>query len=111
KRGSKWYIKERADERGKAVGLENRPQHGRIRALAIDNEALFYVISQQPRRLPSYIRLGKFMSKARVQQAALDGVQEVSAADVKIPFLLNPADLGEETTLVSFDLINVPPAP
>src|SRR5690606_30434759 len=27
KRGSKWYVIETPGERGKAVGLENRPQH------------------------------------------------------------------------------------
>ena len=110
KRGSKWYVISTPGERGKAVGLENRPQHGRIRFLAIGNEANFYVISREPYQLPVYIRLGKFMSKARVEQTVV-GYQEVTAQAIVVPFLLNPNDFAPETTLTTFDLVNVPPTP
>lgn len=110
KRGSKWYIKRHAKERGKGVGLENRPQHGRIRFLAIGNVATFYVISAEAYRPPSYIRLGKFMSKARVECEVVE-VVESAEITTTIPFLLNPTDLPDKTTLHLFDLINVPPTP
>ena len=110
KRGSKWYIVSKAGERGKAVGLENRPQHGRIRFLSIGNTAVFYLISRDSYQVPGYIRLGKFMSKARVQAAAIV-YTEIEAQNVTIPFLLNPNDLPTETTLTTFDLVNVPPTP
>lgn len=109
KQGSAWYVRTGNGEK-KKVGLENRPQHGRIRFLAIGNEATFFIISQQPYQPPSYIRLGKFMSKARVT-AVPAAYTEVDAQAVIIPFLLNPADLSPETTLATFDLVNVPPTP
>lgn len=110
KRGSKWYVIEQPGERGKAIGLENRPQHGRIRFLAVGNGALFYIVSRDSYQPPSYIRLGKFMSKARVVATAVT-YEEVEAQGITIPFLLNPADLSAEMELVTFDLVNVPPVP
>lgn len=110
KRGSKWYIVSESGERGKAVGLENRPQHGRIRFLSIGNRAIFYLISTAPYQIPTYIRLGKFMSKARVQAVAV-AYNEVESQNVTISFLLNPNDLSLETALTTFDLVNVPPTP
>lgn len=109
KSGPVWYIHHPDGKRRKA-SLENRPQFGRIRALALNNKAVAYVISREPQRIPSYIRLGKFASKARVQTADFpDTVKEVEAAT--IPLLLNPADLPPDYTLTTFDLLNVPPAP
>ena len=69
-----------------------------------------YVLAREPATAPRYIRLGKFLSKARVQ------VREVKAEPVdheraSVPFLLNPADLPPETELGVFDLISVPPTP
>ena len=110
KRGSAWYVKTGPTDTGKKVGLENRPQHGRIRFLAIGNEANLYIISREPYRPPSYIRLGKFMSKARVRASTVS-YNEVETQQVLIPFLLNPVDFGPGTELVTFDLVNVPPTP
>ena len=110
KRGSKWYVKQNRADRGKAVGLENRPQHGRIRFLSIGNEAVFYILSAEACVVPRYIRLGKFMSKAKVVATELDSV-EIEGRNVYIPFLLNPADLGLQSEMTTFNLINVPPVP
>lgn len=107
--GQAWYI-QWPDGRQQKVGLENRPQHGRIRFLAIGNRAVGYVLSPKPLKLPAYIRLGKFMSKARVESKALEGGQ-VEAHGVLVPFLLNPADLPSDMRLEAFDLISVPPTP
>jgi CRISPR-associated protein Csc1 len=109
-RGKKWHVIRQPGDVGKAVGLENRPQHGRIRFLSIGNTAEFYLLSREPYLLPAYIRLGKFMSKARIE-AALVAAAEVEAASVAVPFLLNPNDFGPTTALVAFDLVNVPPTP
>ena len=108
KQGPVWYVV-RSGQRQK-VGLENRPQHGRIRFLALGNQAVCYVISEEPLRLPSYIRLGKFMSKARVEVSDVHS-EEVDSEGVSVPFLLNPADLPPTLRLRVFDLLNVPPTP
>ncbi|PID85234.1 MAG: type I-D CRISPR-associated protein Cas5/Csc1 [Chloroflexi bacterium] len=110
KRGSKWYAVRSDKDRGKAIGVENRPQHGRIRFLSIGNEATFYIVSREACQPPSYIRLGKFMSKARVTAVSVPHT-EIEGTAVSIPFLLNPVDLSPATQLVTFDLVNVPPTP
>lgn len=108
-RSKKWYVI-RGSGDAKAVGLENRPQHGRIRFLSIGNAAVFYLISREPYEPPGYIRLGKFMSKARIETQGVD-YTEVEADGVHVPFLLNPNDLATATTLTAFDLVSVPPTP
>lgn len=107
--GKVWYIHPPEGQR-KKVSATNRPQFGRIRYLAVGNEAICYVLSRKPISIPSYIRLGKFMSKARVSS------REVTYRDENIehqlvPFLLNPADLGPHTKLHLYDLVTVPPTP
>jgi CRISPR-associated protein Csc1 len=105
-----WYIIEKIGEKGSKLGVENRPQHGRIRYLAIGNRAVFYVVSQAAITIPRYIRLGKFMSKARVEAEPIPE-RLVSQENVTIDFLLNPADLPPTLTMQFWDTINVPPAP
>lgn len=110
KRGAAWYIKTKRGEKGKKVGLENRPQHGRIRALSIGNVATFYLLSTKPLTIPRYIRLGKFMSKAHLtvkEQPANVVTQE----NVTVTGLLNPADLPSSMSLGVFDLLSIPPSP
>lgn len=107
--GGAWYVHTPSGEQ-KMVRPANRPQFGRIRYLAVGNEAVYYVLSREPIQVPSYIRLGKFMSKARVESQEVEHTQE-EFTGVSVPFLLNPADLGLETTLRTFDLITVPPMP
>lgn len=109
KGGQAWYILW-PDGRRHKVGLENRPQHGRIRMLAIGNRAVAYVLSRQPCSIPRYVRLGKFMSKARMDVAEVS-YHEEERTDQVVPFLLNPADLPAEMPPWSFDLVSVPPTP
>ena len=109
-RTSSWYIIERPGETGRKLGVENRPQHGRIRYLAIGNVAYCYILSEEEITIPRYIRLGKFMSKARItaEQVAFE---PVNAENVTIDFLLNPADLPADLNMALWDTINVPPTP
>lgn len=109
KSGAAWYIYYPDGKRQK-VGLENRPQHGTIRYLAIGNIAEAYVLSREPLVLSSYVRLGKFMSKARVNTQAVP-VEIVREQDIHIPLLLNPVDIPDEYDLSIFDLVNIPPVP
>ncbi|HEY89360.1 MAG TPA: type I-D CRISPR-associated protein Cas5/Csc1 [Thermoflexia bacterium] len=107
--GKVWYIHQ-PGKRRKKVNATNRPQYGRIRYLSVGNEATFYVLSSEELTLPSYIRLGKFMSKARMLTELLS-YQRVESDNVTISYLLNPADLGAATALQLYDLITVPPTP
>lgn len=94
----------------------NFPQNGKIRMLGLDSEAVFYVLSahELSARLPSYIRLGKFQSKARLQWEQLtlaDDQPKESEQDVD--FLLNAADLlpAVVARVRAFSVYNIPPAP
>jgi CRISPR-associated protein Csc1 len=108
KEGNNWYIRE--GERRKKYGVENRPQIGRIRALAIGTRADFYLISgDPPPELPSYVRLGKWMSKARI--AVVEQRIAGSSTGGTIPYLLAVADLAPANRLLAFDLLNVGPVP
>ncbi|MCA9998454.1 MAG: type I-D CRISPR-associated protein Cas5/Csc1, partial [Anaerolineales bacterium] len=108
KSGPVWY--EHLSGERRKIGLENRPQHGRIRMLAIGNTAVCYLISRDPLTLPRYIRLGKFMSKARVTVTE-QPVNIVQRQNQQLDILLNPADLPPEYRLAAFDLVAVPPTP
>lgn len=107
KDGNTWYITDGTQRR--KHGVENRPQFGRIRTLAIGNEAEFFIISEVPQTVPSYIRLGKWMSKARVSVQELFNVSEQAGGTIS--FLLAVADLPSTTQLLAFDLLNVAPTP
>lgn len=102
-----WYITD--GTRRTKVGVENRPQIGRIRALALGNEAEFFVISATPRALPGYIRLGKWMSKARVTTSLAQIIAETERGQLQ--HLLAPADLPATSQLLAYDLLSVSPTP
>lgn len=106
--GSSWYINDGVNT-PKKVRVENRPQFGRIRALAIGTTAEFYAISQHELNLPSYLRLGKWMSKASLASQAV--VIKGESDGGVIPFLLAGADLSPDCKLLAFDVLHVPPTP
>ena len=88
----------------------NFPQIGRFKLLSIGNRGVFYVVSQDAIKLPRYIRLGKFMSKAKIS-ARKQGYREVQEDRQIFPFHLNPNDLPPETKVGMFDLLNIRPTP
>lgn len=109
KSGPVWYVNH-PGEKGQKIGLENRPQFGRIRLLAIGNTSVFYIISQMALTIPRYIRLGKFMSKAHLVVSEHPSTL-VERQNQPITSLLNPADLPNSYQLSIFDLLAVPPTP
>lgn len=109
KRGQHWYTIE-PDGSERRHNPTNRPQAGRIRLLAAQNRATAYVFSAQELTLPRYIRLGKFLSKARVDSRRVE-YHQVEGVKKTVEHLLNPADLPTDIQLEVFDLVNVPPMP
>jgi CRISPR-associated protein Csc1 len=107
-------IATRPEKKAKAT---NFPQSGKIRMLGQGSRATFFVITLQGTeiRLPSYIRLGKFNSKARIQweKLTLKTEQPVEGDTQFLDFLLNAADLppNAASRLRAFSLYNVYPAP
>lgn len=106
-----------ASDPEKKARATNFPQSGKIRMLGLESQAYFFLLNQQgiDLNLPSYIRLGKFNSKARVmwERLILKSAQPVRLEDVALDFLLNAVDLapGMATNLRAFSVYNVHPAP
>ena len=94
----------------------NFPQTGKIRMLGLDSEATFYVLGRDGELppLPSYIRLGKFNSKARILWTPLR-VQATQSheSEEEITMFLNAADLSPAHLehLRAFTIYNIYPAP
>ena len=88
----------------------NFPQIGRLKMLSIGNRGVFYVTSRDRFRVPRYIRLGKFMSKAKIS-AYKQRYREFHAQDVSYYDYLNPNDLSSDMQIGMFDLLNIRPTP
>lgn len=87
----------------------NTPGFGRVKELAVESCFRFYVIMHsndyQP---PSWIRLGKWMSKAQLSYTKISTPPERTGEfEVKHP--LNPLDVFTAYTVTLCDLINMPP--
>jgi CRISPR-associated protein Csc1 len=96
----------------------NFPQTGRIRMLGLGSRARFFLFDRDhliaqgkgPRLLP-YIRLGKFMSKARIEWQKMVTPQLLQSKEAKVHGMLNAADLEDTTGLLVFSSYNIHPAP
>ncbi|MDE0685648.1 MAG: type I-D CRISPR-associated protein Cas5/Csc1 [Candidatus Poribacteria bacterium] len=88
----------------------NFPQIGRLKMLSIGNKGVFYLTSRDEFRVPRYIRLGKFMSKAKISARKQD-YHENHAENVSYPHYLNPNDLPPEIQIGMFDMLNIRPTP
>ena len=88
----------------------NFPQIGRFKLLSIGNKGVFYLTSRDEFRMQSYIRLGKFMSKAKIS-AYKQHYRKIHAQDTLYPGYLNPNDLPSDTQIGMFDMINIRPTP
>lgn len=100
------------------VKAMNFPQSGRIRMLGLGSHAHFYLLDRDhliakgkgPRLLP-YVRLGKFMSKARIEwkEKVIPGLIQSDGA--KVSGLLNAVDLEDTAALLVYSTYNIHPAP
>ena len=88
----------------------NFPQIGKFKLLSIGNKGVFYLTSRNEFRVPRYIRLGKFMSKAKIS-AYKQQYREIHAQEVSYRDYLNPNDLPPETQISMFDMLNIRPTP
>jgi CRISPR-associated protein Csc1 len=86
----------------------NFPQTGRLRMIERGNR--FQTIVFGDGELPEYIRVGKFMSKVRVEIVKTVSVTALPSGEYNCHAYLNSADLPSDLGLLSFDLISIPPA-
>ncbi|NNJ09272.1 type I-D CRISPR-associated protein Cas5/Csc1 [Chloroflexales bacterium ZM16-3] len=88
-------------------GRLNTPSFGRAKEIAPESTFACYVVSAAPLRLPRWVRLGKWHSKALVDVTELE-VREASG-DYTAACPLNPLDVPAGA-LRAFDIISMPPA-
>ena len=87
----------------------NFPQTGRLRL--IERGSRFQTLVFGDRELPDYIRVGKFMSKVRVDVLNESPLVTLPAGEYDCHAYLSTADLPKGLQLLSFDLISMPPTP
>jgi CRISPR-associated protein Csc1 len=85
----------------------NYPQTGRLRTIERGN--IFQTIVFGERELPEYIRVGKFMSKVRVDIIDEQPLIDLPVSEYTSSAYLSTADLPQDIYLLSFDLISIPP--
>jgi CRISPR-associated protein Csc1 len=85
----------------------NYPQTGRLRMIERGNR--FHTLVFGDRELPEYIRLGKFMSKVRVDVIEEHPVVPLPSAEYTSQAYFSTADFPTDIHLLSFDLISMPP--
>jgi CRISPR-associated protein Csc1 len=87
---------------------KNIPSFGRAKEIAPESTFEFFLIAQKEIKLPKWIRLGKWMSKAEVT------VEKLPQPKIKIglfscTYPLNPLDVMFTNQVISYDVVNMPP--
>lgn len=86
---------------------KNIPSFGRAKEIAPESIFEFFVISQNSLKLPKWIRLGKWMSKAEVKTEPTP--VKTKTGHFTCPYPLNPLDVMFTNQVISYDVINMPP--
>lgn len=100
---------QRQGKKPNSFRASNFPQTGRLRMIARGNE--FQTLVFGNRELPNYIRVGKFMSKVRVDVRSKFDITLLPDGEHQSQNYLSAADIPPNLELLSFDLISMPPAP
>lgn len=89
----------------------NIPTYGRAKEIGVNSRFRFLVLAERPTRFPSWIRMGIWLSKARLTvspPSELRLLHQPRAETVRaVP--LNPADLPATTSIDIFDLVSMRP--
>jgi len=91
------------------LGSRNTPSFGRAKELAVGSEFEFTVFSAEKWQPPRWIRLGKWMSKAAVEDVRTEEISEVRIGEFVAAVPINPLDLSPDCRLLAYDLISMPP--
>jgi CRISPR-associated protein Csc1 len=100
------------DERN-AIFMErsntNIPTFGRAKEIAVGSRFRFGVFSEESLNFPSWIRMGIWMSKARLNVTEIVLNQVGSGENTVSRYPLNPRDLPDSAQLKVFDLVSMRP--
>ncbi|MCG6133779.1 MAG: type I-D CRISPR-associated protein Cas5/Csc1 [Nostoc sp. LLA-1] len=87
---------------------KNIPSFGRAKEIAPESNFELFIISQKQLKLPKWIRLGKWMSKAELIIQEVTKI-ELKTGDFFFSYPLNPLDVMFTHQVVSYDVVNMPP--
>ncbi|MGF1991805.1 MAG: type I-D CRISPR-associated protein Cas5/Csc1 [Nostoc sp. ZfuVER08] len=87
---------------------KNIPSFGRAKEIAPESQFELFIISQKQLKLPKWIRLGKWMSKAEVTIQEVTKI-ELKTGDFTFSYPLNPLDVMFTHQVISYDVVNMPP--
>ncbi|MBW4634439.1 MAG: type I-D CRISPR-associated protein Cas5/Csc1 [Iphinoe sp. HA4291-MV1] len=87
---------------------KNIPSFGRTKEIAPESRFEFFVISQKQLKLPKWIRLGKWMSKAELIVEELRQPKTTEGL-FTCTHPLNPLDVMFTNQVLSYDVVNMPP--
>ena len=87
---------------------KNVPSFGRAKEIAPESKFEFFLISQKELKLPKWIRLGKWMSKAEVTVEQLPKYKTTNDVFTCV-YPLNPLDIMFNNQVISYDVVNMPP--
>lgn len=85
----------------------NFPQTGRLRVIERNNRFQTLVFGE--RELPEYIRIGKFMSKVRIDIKQTFEIKHLPVSQYSCNTYLSVADIPSNLELIAFDVISIPP--
>jgi CRISPR-associated protein Csc1 len=97
----------RQGEKPSSFRPSNYPQTGRLRMIERGNR--FHTLVFGDRELPEYIRLGKFMSKVRVDVIQSMPIEVLPLGVYSSSAYFSTADLPSGLSCLAFDLISMPP--
>jgi CRISPR-associated protein Csc1 len=84
---------------------ENYPDEGIFKMIARGNTGTFYIISSEPVEVPSYIRVGKFMSKCKIDATTVKAEKKDGIIDAGIT--LRAEDIDPALKILEFQKIPV----
>lgn len=88
---------------------KNIPSFGRAKEIAPESLFEFFIISEKSLKLPKWIRLGKWASKAELTFEELPKPKRHQEDEFVFPYPLNPLDVMFNYRVLSYDTINMPP--
>lgn len=86
---------------------ENFPDEGVFKMLARGNIGVFYIISEKPVDVPTYIRVGKFMSKCKVETRMLEHHETPETSFNDAGIILRAEDIDPSTQILEYEKIPI----
>lgn len=89
---------------------KNIPTYGRAKEIAVNSRFRFGVLSEQPRAFPNWVRMGLWMSKARLEVREIALRPAEMGEHIVSRYPMNPLDLPDNAELKLFDLVSMRPS-